>query len=211
MEFEQIYHMLSGEKKYEYRKNDNGEWITRYETALDEGIMDEEWDMIIMQQQSASTASWSTYQPYLNELKAHVKQLRPNALLGFNMTWAYPACSQSSQFVQFDNSQEKMYSRITSVISTRIDTDCDFYCVIPTGTAVQNARALVGEILHRDNIHLNEEGRFLASLCWVKEIFGADINELSYAPDFVSRELADAFIEAVNCAYEYPFYVTAKK
>ena len=43
------------------------------------------------------------------------------------------------------------------------------------------------------------------------KIFGANVNDLSYAPDFVSRELADAFIEAVNCAYEYHFYVTAKK
>ncbi len=202
---------VSGEKVYEYRKNNNGEWINKTSVALDEGVMDEDWDMIVFQQQSAKTGKWSTYVPFYEQLKAHVRGLRPNARMAFNMTWAYPTYSKSSQFADFNNDQEAMYSKITSVVSTRIDTDYEISHVIPTGTAVQNARVLVGETLNRDDIHLNENGRFLASLMWVKEIFEVDINELSYAPDCVSREQADFYIQAVNDAYEYPFYVTSKK
>jgi hypothetical protein len=202
---------VSGEKLYEYRKNANGEWVNKSGVSLNEGVLDEDWDMIVFQQQSAKTGKWSTYVPFYDQLKAHVRCLRPNAKMAFNMTWAYPTYSKSSQFADFNNDQETMYGKICSVVSTRIDTDYEIHCVIPTGTAVQNARALVGETLNRDDIHLNENGRFLASLTWVKEIFGVNIDDLSYAPDFVSREQADAYIQAVNDAYEYPFYVTSKK
>ncbi len=202
---------VSGEKLYEYRKNENGEWTNKIGVSLDEGVLDEDWDMIVLQQQSAKTGKWSTYVPFYDQLKAHVRGLRPNAKLAFNMTWAYPTYSKSPQFADFNNDQATMYSKISSVVSTRIDTDYEMLCVIPTGTAVQNARELVGETLNRDDIHLNENGRFLASLMWVKEIFGVNIDDLSYAPDFVTREQANAYIQAVNDAYEYPFYVTSKK
>lgn len=202
---------VSGEKLYAYRKNSNGEWTNRSGVSITEGVEDEDWDLIIFQQQSAKTGKWSTYVPFYDQLKAFVRGIRPQAKLGFNMTWAYPTYSKSPQFADYNNDQETMYGKISSVISTRIDTDYEISYVIPTGTAVQNARVLVGETLNRDDIHLNENGRFLASLMWVKEIFDVNVDELSYAPDFVTREQADAYIQAVNAAYEYPFYVTVKK
>ena len=202
---------VSGDKVYDYRKNANGEWVTTPNTSILEGLEDEDWDLIIFQQQSAKTGKWSTYVPFFDQLKAYVRSVCPNAKFGFNMTWAYPTYSKSPQFADFNNDQDTMYGKICSVVSTRIDTDYEISYVIPTGTAVQNARVLVGETLNRDDIHLNENGRFLASLMWVKEIFDVNVDELSYAPDFVTREQTDAYIKAVNDAYAYPFYVTTKK
>lgn len=199
----------NNKKEYEYRKNENGEWTNKIGYSLKDGLDDEKWDLIVLQQQSSLNAFWSSFDPHLSLLKSYIKKVCPTALLAFNMTWAYPQNSQNPQFSKFDFDSEKMYERICSVASTRIDNDFDFYCVIPTGTAIQNAKELMGESLYRDDIHLNEKGRFLASLCFVKEVFNPDLFDLAYAPDCVDRDTADNFILAVNSAYENPFFVSA--
>ena len=193
-------------KAYEYRKYKDGEWTNTLQTSLKEGICDEQWDVIVFQQQSKRTGMWQTYQPFLNELIAYVRALS-SARFAFNMTWAYPQDSQSEDFLQYDKDNEKMYKSITSVVGSRIESDFNFDFVIPTGTAVQNASDKT--YLFRDNIHLNEKGRFLASLTWVKELYDIDLEELSYAPDHVENEEADLFVRAVDRAYYHP-YVKSK-
>ena len=189
-------------KAYEYRKYKDGEWTNTKNTSLKEGIRDEDWDVIVFQQQSKRTGMWQTYQPFLNELLSYVRNLS-DARFAFNMTWAYPSDSKSSEFLQYDNDNEKMYKSITSVVGSRIESDFNFDFVIPTGTAVQNASDRL--YLFRDNIHLNEKGRFLASLTWVKELYDVDLEQLCYAPDCVENDEADYFAKAVEKAYYHPY------
>ena len=195
-------------KAYEYRKFVDGEWSNKEKTSLKEGVLDEEWDVIVFQQQSKNTGIWQTYQPFLSELITYVRNLT-DARFAFNMTWAYPTGSKSENFAYYDNNNAKMYKSITSVVGTKIESDFNFDFIIPTGSAVQNASDKI--YLFRDDIHLNEKGRFLASLTWVKELYDVNLDELTYCPNEVSNEEADVFISAVNNAYYHPYVKTKIK
>jgi hypothetical protein len=63
----------SGEKNYKFYKNTTGEWQTFPSmVSLLEGLQNEQWDVITLQQGSAKSGIADTYQPHLDELIAFV-------------------------------------------------------------------------------------------------------------------------------------------
>lgn len=190
---------------YEYRKF-NKEWTNTQNVSLLSALKDEDWDVVVLQQQSANAGQWNTYTPYLQSMIEYVKTHCPNARIAFNMTWAYPTNSKCERFSEYDNSSEKMYNSIASVMARRIESNFDIDFVIPTGTAIQNART-VTEDLFRDDIHLNPKGRFLASLAWAKELYALDLNQLDSVIEEVSIDEASVFIKSAESAYKHPYVV----
>ena len=85
------------------------------------------------------------------------------------MTWAYP--TDSTWFGGlYGNDQMTMYNAILSATKNKICTNEVFDVIIPSGTAVQNARtSLIGDTLTRDGYHMdNGIARYGAS-CTVFE------------------------------------------
>ena len=89
---ERHYNGLVGElPDYEldtYRSED-GHWNMEKHVTLQKGVLSNDWDIIILQQQSAAARYYDTYQPYLDDLLKYLKEVRPRATTAWLMTQAY--------------------------------------------------------------------------------------------------------------------------
>lgn len=196
---------------YTYYKNTTGSFVKTTSSTMYDALTEEEWDVVVMQQVSGLSGEVDTYEPYLTGLKDYVKNIVPNAVFAWNMTWAYQGNSTHKDFPRYDSNQLTMYNAITSAVKSRIVPDSDFEYIIPAGTAIQNARgSKLGDTLTRDGYHLSLKlGRYIAGLTWFKMLTGRSIDDIEYAPDGVSEEEIKIAKEAVNNAYANPFEITA--
>ncbi|NLG82170.1 MAG: DUF4886 domain-containing protein [Bacilli bacterium] len=195
--------------EYLYAKNTNGVWIETPSVKLKDGILDEEWDVITLQQASGKSGLPGTYQPYLNNLINFIREYNQNCKILWNMTWAYPNGSDHPHFDYYNNDQYTMYKAIVNAVREVILTNDSISGVIPTGTAIQNMRtSVIGDNLNRDGFHLSlDYGRYIASLMWFKALTTESIDKITYRPDSVAIDMLEVIKKAVNCAYEHPFEV----
>ena len=205
----------SGEKVYKYYKNTTGEWQTYPSmVSLLEGVTDEDWDLITMQQGSAKSGIADEYQPYLDTLIAFVKENKtnPEAKLFWHMTWAYQSDSDHSAFPNYGNNQQSMYLGIVNAVQQAVEPTGTFEKLLPVGTAIQNARTgFVGDTLTRDGFHLSDLGRAIASYTWYAVIDGQPLHTVNL-DKVATQKLTEAhkklIVEAVNNAIANPYAVT---
>ena len=193
---------------YEYWENDAGAWRITPDYKMGDAIESKEWDFIFTQQYSGHSGMGETYGD-VDELMAYVKtKQKGNPKYGWQMTWAYAKDATHPAFGDYDNSQDKMYEAILNAVQTKILPRGNMK-VIPSGTAIQNARAVMGDVLNRDGFHLDYAiGRYIAGLCLVKSLVGLDIDNVTYAPEGVDEEKKKIAIAVANAACEKPFEVT---
>ena len=142
-------------------------------------IAGNDWDLIVFQQGADRAGNLSYYKDDdIAYLINYAKQHCPNkdVKIGFHMTWAYAKNSTQTAFGDYAGDQMTMYNAIVDVVNKKIVSNNDFDIIIPSGTAIQNARTIFGDRLNSDGYHLNDLGRFIAGAMWVKEIFNLDIN-----------------------------------
>ena len=205
--------MKSGAAAYRYDKCTDGTWIQNPDTTLLTGLLDEQWDVITMQQASHDSGVVGTYQPYLDELIAYVKEQCPDAKLMWHMTWAYQSDSTHKAFPTYSNDQYAMYYGILNCLQKVIDPNENFEKTIPTGTVIQNLRSSVlGDNLTRDGYHLNDLGRLAASYTWYavladQPIQSVKISMVDKIP--ITDQNKDLIVKAVNAALNKPQAVTS--
>ena len=194
---------------YDYRTNETGVWNNTPEYKMGDAIDLKEWDFIFTQQYSGHSGMAETYTD-LDELLAYVKSLvKGTPKYAWQMTWAYAKDSTHPAFADYDSSQEKMYTSILNAVQTKIAIREDVEKIIPSGTAIQNMRKKIGDVLNRDGFHLSYDlGRYVAGLCVVKSLTGLDINGVSYMPEGVSEEQRSFAIAAANAACENLYSIT---
>lgn len=203
--------IASNASSYTYYTNTNGTWSNRSSgpvTAMDS----RQWDYVSIQQVSQNSGMPETFDPYLGQVVAAVKEHCPGARIMWHMTWAYQSGSTHSGFANYGKSQSQMYNAIVNAAKSRILTDSSFDFVIPSGTAVQNLRtSFLGDVLTRDGYHMSyNNGRLATAMMWAKQITGCDLNDITYTPSsyrYTPRQIA-AIKEAVENAYKNPFAVT---
>lgn len=199
---------------YGYYKNSIGISSTTSKKTLLEGLTDEDWDIIVLQQQSSDSGLPETYNSDLTNLIEYIKTNRtnPDAKIFWDMTWAYQSDSTNAGFALFNKDQMTMYRAITGAVQEKIVTNPDISGVIPTGTAIQNVRSsYIGDTLTRDGHHLSWNlGRYIASAIWVHALTGLPADSLSYVPDQteVPLKYLPVIKEAVTNAGKTPFAVT---
>lgn len=162
---------------HSYYKWTNQKGYVRVASPLiDYTIKDEPWDIVLFQQMSFDSLDYNTFQPHLNDLKAHVKTKisNPNVRFGINAIWARATTSET---VGNEATQIEQFNTIVENYKTAM-YDSDLEILIPTGTAIQNGRAneylsQVGIELTRDNAHLDEPvGRYIAAMTVFYTLFG---------------------------------------
>lgn len=207
---------------YDYTKNETGTWVTRLDTTMEYGLLDEDWDIIFIQQSAAQAPLVSTYGTYIDSIMAYVQKTKTNPAARFiwNMTWAYQGDSTQTVFVEtFHSDQMAMYESILSATREKVVGRTDFNAIIPTGTAIQNARtSYFGDTLTKDTYHLNNLGRAIAgytvwSILTQKPLTQVNLGPVnSYdLPQLLHLTDTDrqVIIDAVNKAIAKPFEVTA--
>lgn len=192
---------------FEYRKVAEGRKTNRTKVELDEILSDEPWDVITFQQVSQDAGISDTYEPWLSNLISYVKTVMGTRQVryGFHQTWAYAKDAQHWGFAKYDRDQMKMYTSIVAAVRQTVDDNRDLSFVVPSGTAIQNARALLGDHLTRDGYHLDYGvGRYTTACTWLEAVTGASPIGLSYKPSTVSAEQAATAQEAAHEALHNP-------
>ena len=194
---------------YTFRTNTGNGWVNEENTTLLDGLLSDDWDFITMQQASHYSGLADTYYP-IPDIIATVKKYKPNAKLGWHVTWAYPQYTTHNGFAYYDNDQTTMYNSIIDATKNQISTNADFKFIISNGTAIQNARtSFLGDTLNRDGFHLTlDVGRYIASLNYAYTLTGYTPESVTFAPFGVNEKIKAVAKESVINANKKPFEIT---
>ena len=174
-----------GTANYIYYKSTKNEWVTvsRNATILD-GLKDEPWDIITIQQASDDSGLYDTYEQGIPKLVSIIRKEAPNphAAIVWHMTWAYATNSDHRAFPRYGRNQLQMYEAIKSCVD-RASKQFNLPVVIPSGEAVQIARGTrlnndtkvpaTSKVyqLTRDGYHLTRQhGRYIAACTWFETL-----------------------------------------
>jgi hypothetical protein len=197
---------------YIYTKNNSGKWQTTENVNMQYGLEDEDWDVIFIQQSAAQAGQIDSYQDYIDQLMKYVQanKTNPNARFVWNMTWAYQADSDQKVFIDtFKRDQKYMYDCIVGAVQEKVVPRTDFNAIIPSGTAIQNARTgRLGDTLTRDGHHLNDMGRLIASYTWYAVLDGQPLQTLNVDRIATTQQDKEMVVAAVNAAVANPYTVT---
>lgn len=175
----------SGDTAYRYDKSYPGK--NRWETVkgkcgLVEGVSDEAWDVIVIQQVSQNAGRYETYQPYLNQLIRSIVMNCPNAgvSLAWQMTWAYGQDSNHGGFIHYERNQQKMYDAIVQA-TRRMVSETGIDLVIPSATTIQLLRKTSLNNppldLTRDGYHIDTgAGRYALACTWFQTLIAPCFN-----------------------------------
>ncbi|SMO78037.1 protein of unknown function [Saccharicrinis carchari] len=170
---------------YSYRKIVDGKLIKTENQALVAAIKDENWDIITFQQVSSKSGLVNSFFPYITNLLRYVQAeaTNPEVKYALHQTWAYASNSTHPGFINYDNSQERMYSAIVETVS-KVAEQTQIDIIIPAGTAIQNGRtSFVGDNFCSDGYHLNAQiGRYTAACAWYEKFLGRHVIGNPFVP-----------------------------
>lgn len=208
----------SGDLLYTYRKETNKITKTTSRGSLPELIRDEDWDMIILQENAARSGMPEYYNEELDQLISGVRNCaqNPDIKVGWFMPWAFAADYNSSTFRVYNNDQMAMYSAITDATQTYIVPHPGIDFVIPVGTALQNARGgYMGDTFNGDGSHLDHSaGFYLAALCHFRYITSQSLTDMDVMPGAFPALPSDDWPmlrDAVEDTISSPFTATPTK
>ncbi|MCM1450509.1 MAG: DUF4886 domain-containing protein [Clostridiales bacterium] len=198
----------TNEAAYRFRRIGlDGNIIESHDTRLGWAIGSDNWDIVTFQQASGVSGKYGSY-ANLPFLIAYVDSLVADGThMAWHQTWAYATDSRHPEFPNYDCNQVTMYDSIM-VASERAMTDNPrLTIIIPSGTAVQNARLLSGDYdLTRDGYHLDPAiGRYIASCVWYEAIFGESVIGNSFIPEGMTPGQTKLAQEAAHAAMMTPF------
>ena len=208
---------------YRYTKisSADGVWKTMENVSLAQGLNDEAWDIIFTQQGAAQAGQPNTYGNYVEELMAYIKETKKTPTVGYvwNVLWAYQQdTTQAVYHTVFGGDQMFMYQENLRAVKEKIVPLNMFDKLIPSGTAIQNARSsYFGDTLTKDTYHLNNLGRAIAGYTLWSILTGKELTQVNLGsvnsydlPEML--ELTDedrqVIIESVNNAIKNPWEVT---
>ena len=202
---------VTDKNDYSYRKVVNGVKTDTPKVTLSHGLSDEEWDYVSFQQASGVSGEYETYEPYLQALTAYVRRrVRADAVFMWHQTWSYSADASHKEFPRYGRDQMQMYQAIMGASRQAVGAH-GFPILIPSGTAIQNARtSSLGDSLNRDGFHLEKTyGRYTAACTWFESISGISVVGNAYHPASISAETAAICQTAAHNACLHPYAVTS--
>ena len=145
-------------------KLENKQWTLR--TLL----QNQPWDVVVIQQASPKSNLPNSYQPYMSRLNEYIHQecLNKQVHVAWQLTWSYPETATSGPI------DEKGWREIAMIANQKCH-DVGISTIIPSGTAIQNARTTAlgqdSKALTRDGLHLTlGVGRYIAAMSWFESI-----------------------------------------
>ncbi|HRS23719.1 MAG TPA: DUF4886 domain-containing protein [Paludibacteraceae bacterium] len=199
---------------YSYRKSNLGIFTNQDHKTLLDGLLDENWDIVVVQQVSQLSGKYDTYFPYLPNLMRFVKTHAKNPKVKFalHQVWAYAQNSTHEGFANYDRDQMKMYLAITETVK-KVAATTGIKIIIPSGTAIQNCRTSeIGDHLNRDGYHLDLHiGRYVAACTWFETFFHRSCVGNPFKPAGVTDRQAKIAQYAAHYAIQRPFEITSMK
>lgn len=185
---------------YDYELNGNE---AETKISIKSALESQKWDVITLQQASADSGIYGTYQPYLSSLAAFVREHQPQAKLYFHQTWSYENGSEHPGFLNYERDSRRMFESIVSASEKAAESiGAD---LIRTGTVIQYLRENTkvfgyengGISLCRDTFHLSETyGRYAAAATWLSTLTGEKFTAKEL--DGMDIKLLEIIMQAIN-------------
>ena len=158
-------HMKEDARAYELQYN--GE-LTHFRVTMDEALRNRPWDVITLQQVSSQSTDYATYQPYLNELVAHIRALVPAARIYIHQTWAYEEDSaQLHNVAKYAHAADMLRDAISAYEAAA--SAIDAAGIIPSGALLGELVARGVQGIYRDTYHASLGlGRYAIALLWYR-------------------------------------------
>ena len=201
-----------GFRPYQFGRNRFGEY-TQGTANVCEALWMEKWDIVTVQQASHESWQVKTNHPYGSLLVAKIRELAPQAMIYVQETWSYTPWDKRLEKWGID--QDQMYEGLHAAYAgfarqcglaiipfgTAVETWRRLKPVKYTENSFGGDVVGGGKQDERDNFkrdvngkwvpncdvfHLNRKGEYFQALVWAKTIFGVDVTDLKYKPDFVS-------------------------
>ncbi|MCM1366626.1 MAG: DUF4886 domain-containing protein [Prevotella sp.] len=197
---------------YSYRKiSVDGIKTTTENVTLETALHDGEWNYISFQQASKDSGIFSTF----TSLGDFIRRVRlivgRHPIFCWHSTWAYAPGSNHAGFKAYGNNELQMYHDIVSTSRKVMRKFPQLKILIPTGTAIQDARTAIiaGKDLTRDGYHLELTiGRYIAACTWYEAIFRTPFKENTFFPKTVTPEDAKIAWKVAEIAVKYPYEIT---
>lgn len=173
-------------KQYLYECNGASEERT---VSIREALEEEAWDFVTLQQASAFSGCYDTYEPYLSDLSAYVSRHAPSAKQVIHETWAYERGFESAAYDElYQGSQEKMYAALHDAYQKA--AALLGVPILPCGTVIQELRRTApfeyqtgGRSLCRDGCHMDiPYGRYILGAVWYESLLHGDITANTWLP-----------------------------
>ena len=158
-------------------------------------LLAQDWDVVTVQQLSNLAQDSTSLSPYLPYLVNEIRELCPNkdVVIAFQQVWSYWGGDLQTSIYNWQN--------ISEVAKSTIDYGIDM--IIPTGTAIQNARATTLNTPHgllRDDKHLAfGVGRYVAACTWFEALI-APVYGVSVVGNTATHDITET--EQANSKYE---------
>lgn len=204
-------HAIKDIPLYVYYQNEGEGWTETYEYKISDAIKSDDWDWIVLNHGTAGTNRYTSPECYekLDPLIDYVKNLAPkNVKIAYNLTWMGEPYHDHHEIKSYNGDTATMRKNMVevtkqTVLKAKIDV------LIPTGTAVENARTANIGLLTRDGYHLSlGVGRYIAALTFISTLTGLPIEDIEWTPEGVSEREKKVAIESVLNAKKTIFDIT---
>lgn len=206
-----------------YGKTTNGTWVNTNSPYAIDALLDEDWDYVTLQTSPDYVGGQNQEYSYIPAITDWIKSnaTNPNVEIQWHMIWAFSKGCDLWSYAYHNYDQMTMYQNIAAVTKQHIVTNDTFTGIIPSCTAIQNARSsFIGDHFNEpdatqggnDGYHLNAKyGDFVGSLTWACYFGGVDANAITVRSPGMTEEEFAALAEAVNHALEKPLEVTPSR
>ena len=161
-------------REYDYYYNGQN---TKIKVGLDDALVSDTWEYVTFQQASFTSVDYSTYEPYLKEVIAHVKGVLPETKVVIHQTWAYKDGTELLLDKAKYENHNKMFKDVKNAYDKAVE-EVKPYKYIRCGEVVQKC-VEKGLNMHRDELHLSLGiGRFAAALTWLCTLFDLDAKKV---------------------------------
>lgn len=196
---------------YRFRLIRNGKTVEKNGVSLSEALAAEPWTHVSFQQASGVSGLYASYDPYLTALIGYAESRVPRgAVFMFHQTWAYSGDAGHPEFPVYGRDQQRMYRFICNAAASVLADHPQIALLIPSGTAVQNARtSSLGDTMNRDGFHLElTYGRYTAACAWFAALTGRRVSDNPWKPESISVETAAICRKAADLACDKPLEIS---
>lgn len=176
--------------------NEGGIWMTEDLATIDDALMVMDWDIITIQQGSASSGKFSTYQPWLDNLVRLFHEANPHALIAWHATWPYRTGCDHPGFAGYDNDSEKMYDAILDAAGKAAE---GLDVTIPSTELIWRMRQSYPEVsdgFSQDGIHITDDhARFALATLWYEVLITPYTGHSPLSMSFFGPGLDADFLE----------------
>jgi len=184
--------MLSDGRAYELQYNGQR---TGFYVSLSEALLNREWDVVTLQQQSLRSASKDTYYPYVTDLVAFVRKCAPKAKIYFHQTWGYEDSSAKLSETKYGTFKEMTKDIIKAYGEVANENNADG--IIPCGEVFTSLLDNGIPKIHRDTFHASLGlGRYALALTWYATLTGRSVLDNTFS-DF-DEYISDTDVETVK-------------